>query len=63
MTLRWIKIAESAKRHAAVQAELGNTEVFLAANVDGVRVEHPAIGADADAADLGESRRWRRRRG
>ena len=46
------KIAESAKRHAAVQAELGNTEVFLAADVAGVRVEQPAIGADADAAVL-----------
>jgi inosose dehydratase len=46
------QIAESAKRHAAVQAELGNTEVFLAANVGGVRAEHPAIGADADSAFL-----------
>ena len=46
------RIAESAKRHAAIQAELGNTEVFLAANVEGVRVEQPAIGADADAAVL-----------
>jgi inosose dehydratase len=46
------KIAESAKRHAAIQAELGNTEVFLAANVEGVRVERPAIGADADSAFL-----------
>ena len=52
MTLGWIKITESAKRHAAVQAELGNTEVFLAANVAGVRVEHPAIGADGDAVIL-----------
>ena len=46
------KIAESAKRHAAVQAEVGNTEVFLAADVAGVRVKQPAIGADADAAVL-----------
>jgi inosose dehydratase len=46
------KITENAKRHAAVQAELGNTEVFLAANVGGFRVEHPAIGADGDAVIL-----------
>jgi len=46
------KITENAKRHAAVQAELGNTEVFLAANVGGFRVEHPAIGADGDAVSL-----------
>jgi inosose dehydratase len=42
------QIAESARRHAAVQAELGNTEVFLAANVGGVRMKRPAIGAEAD---------------
>ena len=46
------QIAESARRHAAIQAELGNTEVFLAANVGGVRAKKPAIGADANAAVL-----------
>jgi inosose dehydratase len=46
------KIAESAKRHAAVQAELGNTEVFLAAHVGGSRVKRPAVGTDADPAVL-----------
>src|SRR3981081_903868 len=37
------RIAETAKRHAAVQAELGNTEVFIAANVGGIRLERPAV--------------------
>lgn len=46
------QIAEDAKRHAAVQAELGNTEVFIAANVGGVRMKRPAVGADADPAVL-----------
>ena len=46
------RIAESARRHAAVQAELGNTEVFLAANVGGARMKRPAVGADADPAVL-----------
>jgi inosose dehydratase len=46
------QIAESAKRHAAVQAELGNTEVILAANVGGSRMKRPAVGADADPAVL-----------
>ena len=46
------QIAENARRHAAVQAALGNTEVFLAAHVAGKRVEHPAIGAGADPAVL-----------
>ena len=31
------QIIESAKRHAAMQAELGNTEVFIAAGVGGIR--------------------------
>jgi inosose dehydratase len=43
------QIAERAKRHAAIQAELGNTEVFLAADVAGVRVQQPARGANANA--------------
>jgi inosose dehydratase len=42
------QIAESARRHASVQAELGNTEVFLAANVGGERMKRPAIGAGGD---------------
>ncbi|HEY5891924.1 MAG TPA: TIM barrel protein [Chthoniobacterales bacterium] len=46
------QIAENARRHAAVQAALGNTEVFLAANVAGERVQHPAVGAGADRAVL-----------
>lgn len=46
------QVAESARRHAAVQAALGNTEVFLAAHVSGKRVEHPAIGDGADPAVL-----------
>ena len=50
------KIADSAKRHAAIQAEVGNTEVFLAAHVAGIRVQRPAIGADADAGGVGEGR-------
>ncbi|MGZ0152880.1 sugar phosphate isomerase/epimerase family protein [Kribbella sp. WER1] len=37
-------LAEAAKRHAAVQAELGNTEVFLAAGLTADRIAHPAIG-------------------
>ena len=46
------QIIESAKRHAAMQAELGNTEVFIAAGVGGIRVERPAVGAGADPAIL-----------
>jgi inosose dehydratase len=46
------QIAESAKRLAAVQAELGNTEVFIAAGFGGIRAKRPAIGAGADPAVL-----------
>jgi inosose dehydratase len=46
------QIVEGAKRHAAVQAELGNTEVFLAADMDEIRMRRPAVGADADPAGL-----------
>jgi inosose dehydratase len=46
------QIVESAKRHAAVQAELGNTEVFIAANVGGIRMNRPAVGAGADPVVL-----------
>ena len=37
-------LVESAKKHAAVQAELGNTEVFLAATLTAERIAHPSIG-------------------
>jgi inosose dehydratase len=43
---------EAARRHAAVQAELGNTEVFIAANLTPERMAHPAVGADASEATL-----------
>ncbi|MFF0267141.1 sugar phosphate isomerase/epimerase family protein [Kribbella sp. NPDC004536] len=37
-------VVESAKRHAGVQAALGNTVVFLATNLTPERIAHPAIG-------------------
>ncbi len=46
------QIVESAKRHATVQAELGNTEVFIAAGFGGIRAKRPAVGAGADRAVL-----------
>jgi inosose dehydratase len=46
------QIAEGAKQHAAGQAELGNTEVFIAADVGGIRMKRPAVGAEADPAVL-----------
>ena len=46
------QIVEDAKRHAAVQAELGNTEVFIAADVGEIRMKRPAVGAEADPAVL-----------
>ena len=46
------QIVEDAKRHAAVQAELGNAEVFIAADVGGIRMKRPAVGAGADPAVL-----------
>lgn len=46
-------VVEAAKKHAAVQAELGNTEVFIAAALDKPRKKRPAVGADADPAVLG----------
>ena len=39
---------EAAKRHAAVQAALGNTEVFIANGLAPARRDTPAVGADAD---------------
>jgi inosose dehydratase len=42
------EVVEAAKKHAAVQAELGNTEVFIAAALDKPRKKLPAVGADSD---------------
>jgi inosose dehydratase len=41
-------LVEAAKRHAAIQAALGNTEVFLADSTAPIRRGTPAVGADAD---------------
>jgi inosose dehydratase len=46
------EVVEAAKAHAALQAELGNTEVFIAAALDKPRRTRPAVGADADTAVL-----------
>ncbi len=45
-------LLEAAKRHAAVQAELGLTEAFLASHLNPARIERPAVGAEFDAARL-----------
>jgi inosose dehydratase len=45
-------IGEAAKRHAGLQAELGNTEVFIASKLTPERMEHPAIGFGGDEATL-----------
>jgi inosose dehydratase len=45
-------IVEAAKRHAGFQAELGNTEVFIAARLTAERREHPAVGFGADEVTL-----------
>ncbi|TDO46671.1 inosose dehydratase [Kribbella sp. VKM Ac-2527] len=42
-------LVEAAQRHAAIQAELGNTEVFLAAGLTSERIAHPSIGYGGDA--------------
>jgi inosose dehydratase len=42
-------LVESAKKHAALQAELGNTEVFLAAGLTAERIAHASIGYGGDA--------------
>lgn len=42
------EIAEAAKVHAGTQAALGNTEVFIAANLTPERIAHPSIGYGAD---------------
>ncbi len=44
-------LVEAAAQHAAIQAALGNTEVFIAGSKDPTRMAHPAVGAyyDRDA--------------
>jgi inosose dehydratase len=49
------EITEAAKRHAHTQAELGNTEVFIAGNLTEQRSQHPAVGFGADAAQLAQT--------
>ncbi|GAB2586491.1 sugar phosphate isomerase/epimerase family protein [Microlunatus antarcticus] len=46
------EIVEAAKRHAAVQAALGNTEVFIADHLSELRRAEPAVGTGFDAATL-----------
>jgi inosose dehydratase len=46
------EVVEAAKRHAANQALLGLTEVFLAGNLPDARRATPAVGADPDADAL-----------
>ena len=48
-TIDPVELVEAAKRHAAVQAELGNTEVFLAPGLTSERIAHPSIGYGGDA--------------
>jgi inosose dehydratase len=45
-------LVEAAKTHAAVQLELGLTEVFLASHLNPARIARPAVGADFDADRL-----------
>jgi inosose dehydratase len=45
-------LVDAARRHAAVQAELGLTEVFLASHLNTARIANPAVGADFDAGQL-----------
>jgi inosose dehydratase len=42
------ELVEAASRHAAIQAELGNTEVFVAAGLTADRRAHPAVGHGFD---------------
>jgi inosose dehydratase len=46
------EIIDAAKRHAAVQAALGNTEVFIADHLSELRKAQPAVGAGHDASIL-----------
>jgi inosose dehydratase len=45
-------VVDSARRHAALQAQLGNTETFLAGTMDDARLKQPALGAGVEAATL-----------
>jgi inosose dehydratase len=45
-------LLDQAKAHAAVQLELGLTEVFLASHLNPARIANPAVGADFDADRL-----------
>ncbi len=45
-------LVDQARRHAAVQLELGLTEVFLASHLNPARIASPAVGADFDAGRL-----------
>ena len=46
------EVVEAAKQHAAIQAELGNTEAFIAGTLVDYRKAVPAVGADFDPALL-----------
>jgi inosose dehydratase len=46
------EIVEAAKKHAAVQAALGNTEVFISDNLSELRFAQPAVGAGHDPSTL-----------
>jgi inosose dehydratase len=45
-------IVEAARKHAAIQAELGLGEVFVACHVNPTRLETPAVGAGFEAGRL-----------
>jgi len=49
---RWGEFTEAARRDAATQAALGQTEMFLAAAMTDTRVSRPAVGAGTDPAVL-----------
>jgi inosose dehydratase len=46
------EIVEAAKRHAATQATLGNTEVFISDSLSELRKAQPAVGAGHDPSTL-----------
>ena len=45
-------VVEAAKQHAAIQAALGNSEVFVADRTAPARRQTPAVGEDADDSRL-----------
>ena len=45
-------LVEAATQHAAIQAALGNTEVFIAGSMDPERLAHPGVGAGYDQSVL-----------